>query len=592
MTVRFATSVAVVLLSASFLLDAQVKSFRPVTEAMLRNPAPGDWLNWRRTDNAWGYSPLDQITRQNVAQLQLAWSWSMDDSGSQQATPLVYDGIMYLPNPRGVIQALDAASGDLIWEYRPGATPPPAPTGRGGGEQTDIPRLPQRPTTGGGDTGRGIQRNVAIFGDKIFGTTNDAHIVALDARTGKLAWDVKVADEKLGYEYTSGPIVVRGKVIAGMTGCSRYKEDVCFISGHDAQTGTELWRTSTVARPDEPGGDTWGELPLMFRAGSDAWIPGSYDPDANLVYWGTAQAKPWARVVRGTDGAALYTNSTLALDPDTGKMKWYYQHIPGETLDMDEVFESILIDVGARQSLFKMGKLGILWQLDRKTGAFIRATDLGYQNILDVDQQSGKVAYRPGKVPQVGVELNFCPSTAGFKSWRAMAFNPQTNALYVPINLNCEIATFGPTAKVAGGGGTGPVRRKNAKHPQSDGNLGEFLALDVTSGKILWRHRTPSPSNTAALATAGGVVFGGDWDRHMYAYDAATGKVLWQTRLPTSAQGFPITYLANGKQYVAMPAGIGGGSWSTLIAPELAPEIRRPNSGNALLVFALPTGSR
>jgi alcohol dehydrogenase (cytochrome c) len=591
MAVRIAAFVAAILVSGSFLLDAQVKSFRPVTEAMLRNPAPGDWLNWRRTDNAWGYSPLDQITRQNVGQLQLAWSWSMDDTGSQQATPLVYDGIMYLPNPRGVIQALDAATGDLIWEYRPGVAPPPAPAGRGGGEQTDIPRLSQRPATGGGDTGRGIQRNLAIFGDKIYGTTNDAHIVALDARTGKLAWDVKVADEKLGYEYTSGPIVVRGKVIAGMTGCSRYKDDVCFISGHDAQTGKELWRTSTVARPDDPGGDTWGELPLMFRAGSDAWIPGSYDPDANLVYWGTAQAKPWARVVRGTDGAALYTNSTLALDPDTGKMKWYYQHIPGETQDMDEVFESILIDVGGRPSLFKMGKLGILWQLDRKTGAFVRATDLGYQNILDVDQ-TGKVTYRPGMIPQLGVQINFCPSTAGFKSWRAMAFNPQTNALYVPMNLNCEIATFGPTAKVAGGGGTGPVRRKNTRHPQSDGNLGEFLALDVTSGKILWRHRTPSPSNTAALATAGGVVFGGDWDRHMYAYDAATGNVLWQTRLPTSAQGFPITYLANGRQYVAMPAGIGGGSWSTLIAPELAPEIRRPNSGNALLVFALPAGSR
>ena len=593
MTVRFAACVAAMAVSGGFLLDAQVKSFRPVTEAMLRNPAPGDWLNWRRTDNAWGYSPLDQITRQNVGQLQLAWSWSMDDTGSQQATPLVYDGIMYLPNPRGVIQALDAATGDLIWEYRPGATPPPAPAAArpSAGEQTDIPRLSQRPATGGGDTGRGIQRNLAIFGDKIFGTTNDAHIVALDARTGKLAWDVKVADEKLGYEYTSGPIVVRGKVIAGMTGCSRYKEDVCFISGHDAATGKELWRTSTVARPDEPGGDSWGELPLMFRAGSDAWIPGSYDPDANLVYWGTAQAKPWARVVRGTDGAALYTNSTLALDPDTGKMKWYYQHIPGETQDMDEVFESILIDVGGRPSLFKMGKLGILWQLDRKTGAFVRATDLGYQNILDVDQ-SGKVTYRPGMIPQLGVQISFCPSTAGFKSWRAMAFNPQTNALYVPMNLNCEIATFGPNAKVAGGGGTGPVRRKNTKHPQSDGNLGEFLALDVTSGKILWRHRTPSPSNTAALATAGGVVFGGDWDRHMYAYDAATGKVLWQTRLPTSAQGFPITYLANGKQYVAMPAGIGGGSWSTLIAPELAPEIRRPNSGNTLLVFALPNGSR
>ena len=592
MTSRLIYAFSSVLLGSTLLLTAQVKEFRPVTEAMLRNPAPGDWLNWRRTDSAWGYSPLDQINKQNVQQLQLAWSWSMDDTGAQEAAPLVYDGVMYLPNPRGVIQALDAATGDLIWEYRPGVTPPPTPAGRGGGEQTEIPRLAQRPAGGGNDLGRGIQKTLAIFDDKIFGTTNDAHIVALDARTGKLLWDVTVADEKLGYGYTSGPIVVRGKVIAGMTGCSRYKDDVCFISGHDSETGKELWRTSTVARPGEPGGDTWGDLALMFRAGSDAWIPGSYDPAANLVYWGTAQAKPWARAVRGTDGAALYTNSTLALDPDTGKMKWYYQHIPGETTDMDEVFESILIDVGARQSLFKMGKLGILWQLDRKTGAFIRATDLGYQNIIDVDPHSGKVTYRAGKIPQIGVQLDFCPSTAGFKSWRAMAFSPQTNALYVPMNLNCEVATFGPASRVAGGGGTGPVRRKNTKHPQADGQLGEFLALEITTGKVLWRHRTPSPSNTAALATAGGVVFGGDWDRHMYAYDATSGKILWQTRLPTSAQGFPITYLANGKQYVAMPAGIGGGSWSTLIAPELAPEIRRPNSGNALLVFALPAGSR
>ncbi|MGH9204712.1 MAG: PQQ-binding-like beta-propeller repeat protein, partial [Vicinamibacterales bacterium] len=219
MSLRFALSISIALVSSSLLLLAQTKELRPVTEAMLRNPAPGDWLNWRRTDNAWGYSPLDQITRKNVQQLQLAWSWSMDDTGSQQAAPLVYDGVMYLPNPRGVIQALDAATGDLIWEYRPGATPQsaatppgvgrvlsdrPQPSGRGGGEQTDIPRLPQRPAAGAGDTGRGIQRNVAIYGDKIFGTTNDAHIVALDARTGKLAWDVAVADAKLGYEYTSG----------------------------------------------------------------------------------------------------------------------------------------------------------------------------------------------------------------------------------------------------------------------------------------------------------------------------------------------------------------------------------------------------
>ena len=594
MRARFAFLVVAAALIPGLWAAAQVRDVRPVTEAMLRNPAPGDWLNWRRTDNAWGYSPLDQINRQNVGQLQLAWSWAMDDTGAQEATPLVSDGVMYLPNPRGVIQALDAATGELIWEYRPEApssAAPPAARG-GGGEQTNIPRLSQRPAAapaaGGGDTERGIQRSLAIFGDKIFGTTGDAHLVALDARTGKVVWDTTVADWRLGYGYTSGPIVVRGKVIAGIAGCSRYKDDVCFITAHDAATGKEVWRTSTIAKPGEPGGETWGDLPLKFRAGSDAWIPGSYDPDANLVYWGTAQAKPWARAVRGTDGAALYTNSTLALDPDTGTMKWYYQHLPGETQDMDEVFENILIDVGGRKSLFKMGKLGILWQLDRTTGAFVHASDLEYQTILDVNPQTGKVSYRPGKIPQIGVQVDMCPSTAGFKSWRAMAFSPQTNFMYIPMSLNCEKAIFGRgPEKEVGRGGTGPVQRQDYKHPASGGSLGEFQALDIRTGKTVWRHRTASPSNTAALATAGGLVFGGDWDRYMYAYDAATGKILWQTRLPTSAQGFPITYLANGKQYVAMPAGIGGGSWSTLLGPELAPEIRRPNKGNVLLVFAI-----
>jgi len=555
--------------ACSVFLFAQVKDFKPVTEAMLRSPAPGDWLNWRRTDNAWGYSPLDQINRQNVSQLQLAWSWAMDDTGANEMTPLVYDGIMYLPNPRGVIQALDAATGDLIWQYRPAALAAAA----------------------GSDASRGIQRNLAIFGDKIFATTGDAHIIALDARTGKLAWDTKVADSKLGYGYTSGPIVARGKVIAGMSGCSRYKDDVCFISGHDAATGKEVWRTSTIARPGEPGGETWGDLALTFRAGGDAWIPGSYDPETNLVYIGTAQAKPWARAARGTDGDALYTNSTLALDPDTGKMKWYYQHLPGETQDMDEVFERILVDAGGRKSVFEMGKLGILWQLDRATGQFIHATDLGYQNVVQLNGQTGKVTYL--KVPQLGVEVDWCPSTAGFKSWRAMSYNPQTHAFYIPMNLTCEKGTFSPVEKVVGKGGTGPVARADYKHPESGGSLGEFLSMDSQTGKVLWRQRTASPSNTAALSTAGNVVFGGDWDRHVYAYDATNGKILWQSRLPTSAQGFPITYLAKGKQYVALPTGIGGGSWSTLIPSELSPEIRHPlSSGNGLFVFALPSSEQ
>ena len=602
--VALSTSGALVL-AATLALVAQVKdlhptelaTFTPVTEQMLRNPPPGDWLNWRRTDNNWGYSTLTEINKENVQQMQLAWSWAMDDTGANEAVPIVHDGIMYLPNPRGVIQALDAATGDLIWEYRPGmeAARPARSPNPNSGEQTSIPRQSQRPVAapaggGGGDEGRGIQRNIALFGDRIFGTTNDAHIVAVNAKTGKVVWDTRMADPNLGYQYTAGPIVVRGKVIAGITGCSRYKEDVCFIAGLDANTGKEIWRTSSIARPGEPGGDTWGDLPLKFRAGGDMWMSGSYDPETNLVYWGTAQAKPWARVVRGTDGAALYTSSTLALDPDTGQMKWYYQHIPGETQDMDETFERILIDVGGVKSLFTMGKLGILWQINRVTGKFVHSYDLGYQNILEVNGQSGKVTYNPGMIPQVGVQLDMCPSTAGFKSWRAMAYSPQTNAMYVPLNLNCEHATFGPgpAERVVGRGGSGSVRRRNYMHPAADSYLGEFLAMDVASGRIIWRQRYASPMNTAALTTAGGLAFAGDWDRHMYAYDAATGKVLWQTRLPTTAQGFPITYAVRGKQYVAMPAGIGGGSWSTLIAPELRPDIRRPLGGNSLHVFALP----
>lgn len=548
---------------------AQVENFRPVTEEMLRNPAPEEWLNWRRTDNSWGYSTLTGIQGENVKNLQLAWSWGMTD-GAQEATPLVSNGIMYLPNPRDVIQALNAATGDLIWEYRPvRAAGAAAPQGEGGG----------------------AQRNIALFGTNVYAATSDAHMIALDARTGKVTWDVTVADKTLGYQYTAGPIVVKGKVIAGITGCSRYKEDVCFITAHDAATGRELWRTSSIARPGEPGGDTWGDLPLHLRAGGDMWIAGSYDPETNLIYWGTAQAKPWARAARGTDEAALYTSSTLALNPETGEMKWFYQHIPGETQDMDEVFERILIDVGGRKSMFTMGKLGLLWQLDRTTGAFISARDIGYQNILDVDPRDGKVTYRPDRIPRLNVPMDMCPSTSGFKSWRSMAYSPQTSAVYIPLNLNCEHAIFGPPAaeKVIGRSAQSPVRRTNLVHPESNGYLGEFRGMDVRSGKATWTQRLASPMNTAALATAGGLVFGGDWDRYFYAFSATTGKILWQTRLPTSAQGYPITYAVNGRQFVAVPAGGGGASWSTQIAPDLRPDIRRPQGGNALFVFALPT---
>lgn len=566
---------------------AQTGPLTLVTDAMLAEPPPESWLNWRGGQGSWGYSELDQIDTGNVHRMQLAWSWSFDDTGAGQAAPLVHDGVMFLPGPRGVIQALDAVTGDLLWEYRPGITPvlegsDAAPLGP---EQLGDTALPASYWAG---VGRGVQKNIAIYGDRIFAATENASVLAVDSRTGLLVWESPVADPAMGYNYVAGPIIADGVVVTGINGCDRYKEGACYITGHDPDTGEELWRISTVAQPGEPGDASWGDLPLEFRAGGDSWISGSYDPATGLVYMGTAQAKPWARVVRGTDGDALYTNSTLALDPHSGEIVWYYQHLPGETHDMDEVFESVLIDIDGRQSLFKMGKLGILWQLDRATGEFISGTDIGYQTIVELDPVTGSVRYRDGMIPRIGQELDMCPSTSGFKSWRAMSYSPQTRALYIPITLNCELATFGPVEFELGGGGTGPVRRINYPHPEAGDNLGELLVLGVPDGEVRWRYRSRAPVNTAALATAGGLIFAGDYDRRMFAFDAENGEILWQTRVNTSAQGFPISYMVDGRQFVALPAGVGGASWSNMLPRELAPELRHPARGNAIHVFALP----
>ena len=298
--------------------QAQVAEVRPATDAVLQNPDPADWLNWRRTLDGWGFSPLDQIDRGNVGRLQLAWSWGLDP-GISQTTPIVRDGVMFIANPGNVVQALDARTGDFIWEHRP--------------EMDERRRLSAQ------------LRSLAIYHDLVILATVDAHIVGLDARTGAVRWDTAVMPNEEGYRFSSGPVIADGTIVAGMTGCERFREDTCYIVGLDGRTGRVLWRTSTVARPGERGGDTWGDLPVLYRAGSDAWIPGSYDPVSGLIYYGTSQAKPWTRDARGTDGDALYSNSTLALDPATGEMKWYFQHIPGDSHDMDETFERILVDL-------------------------------------------------------------------------------------------------------------------------------------------------------------------------------------------------------------------------------------------------------
>ena len=304
--------------------------FTPVTDDLLRNPPAGEWLSWRRTLDGQAYSPLDQVTPENVHELRLAWVWAME-SGRVQTTPLVHDGVMYLANAGNVLQALDAKTGDIIWQYRR-----EFPEGRRSN----------------------LMRSIAIYEDKIFLRTADVSVIAVDARTGELVWETSKVEGGQGFAHSSGPIIAGGVVVSGITRCSRLSAAGCFITGHDPDTGEELWRTSTIAQPGQPGGDTWGDLPLGVRGGTETWIPGSYDPDLNLFYIGTAQAKPWAAVSRGlsTHHAVLYSNSTLALDPKTGELIWYFQHVPGESLDLDTVFERVLVDVDDEKLVFTVGK--------------------------------------------------------------------------------------------------------------------------------------------------------------------------------------------------------------------------------------------
>ncbi|MEE3201974.1 MAG: PQQ-binding-like beta-propeller repeat protein, partial [Acidobacteriota bacterium] len=552
---RVAVLVCAVVVCVAPLLPAQTSNdFVPVTDGMLQNPDAADWLMWRRTLDGWGYSPLDQINRTNVRELEMVWSRALYP-GRQQATPLAYDGVLYMPNPNDVIQAIDAVTGDLMWEHR-----------RVVPDDTCDYLL-----TGMCDT----NRNVAIYDNLIIDTSVDEHVFALDAQTGDMVWETKILDYKTHpATQTSGPIVANGKVISGRSCMPDGGPDACVITAHDAKTGAELWRRRTIPGPGEPGDDSWGDVPFEDRRHVGTWMVPSYDPELNLIYIGTSVTSPAPKfMLGGADKKHLYHNCTLALDADTGEIVWYYQHL-NDSWDLDHPFERLLVDTVVRPDASEVswinprlqpgeerrvitgipGKTGIVYTLDRETGEFLWATPTITQNVIsDIDGATGAVTENSELVfTSVGQEVLTCPHASGGKDWEAGAYSPRTNTMYMPLrNVCARMLTLDPDNSEQNP--LYSIAWRSQIAPQTD-QVGTVQAISAETGKITWKYEQRAATMSLA-ATGGGLVFGGDVNGRFYAFDDETGDVLWQINLGSAVTGFPITYGVDGRQFVAVSTG-------------------------------------
>ena len=559
---------------------AQAPAVAPVTDAMLQDPAPGDWLMWRRTLNGWGYSPLDQITRENVSDLRLVWTRGLS-AGSQEGTPLVYGGTLYMPNPNDHLQAIDAVTGDLRWEYRR--------------------EIPEDAAEVLGGVLVSVNRNVAIHGNVIIDTGNDGYVYAVDTATGELAWETEILDYRTApVRHTSGPIVANGKVVSGRSCRPVSGPAGCVIVAHDAATGAELWRTRLVPAPGEPGDETWGGVPYEERVHVGSWMVPSYDPELDLIYVGTSVTSPAPKfLLGGSDLKHLYHNSTLALDADTGEIRWYYQHL-NDHWDMDHPFERLLVDTVVAPDPAEVswinprlrageerrvitgipGKTGVVYTLDRETGEFLWATPTVAQNLIsDIDGATGEVTENPEVVfSAYGQQILSCPGWLGGKDWEAGAYSPLTNTMYYPLRNSCARVLATPDEGLA-------IYQLAARFQLAPGTdqLGTVRAISAETGRTMWLQEQRA-ATLSLVTTGGGLVFGGDVNGRFRALDQETGEVLWEINLGSPVTGFPISYAVDGRQYVAVSTGTAA-SASAFVG--LTPELR-PSYGNNLFVFALP----
>jgi alcohol dehydrogenase (cytochrome c) len=557
-----------------------IENFKPVTQEMLENPAPEDWLMFSRTYDAQRYSPLDQINKKNVSKLQLAWSRGIGTAGEVQSIPLVYKGVMYVLGPEGIILALDAATGDFIWKY-----------------ERDMEEAEKH-------RARARSKNLAIYENMIISTAPDNFLIAVDAQTGELIWETKVD----GGQQTSGPIVAHGVIVSGRA-CEGGKRESCFIAGHDAGTGRELWKFYTVPAMGQTGSETWGKSPDHDRNTASTWgLSGSYDPERNLVLWGIANPVPNTRGDRhGGDAAGtafvapadLYSNSTVALVPETGELKWYYQHLPGDDWDMDYTNERVLVRTRinpdpnyvkwinedargqVRDVTVMMGEGGGIFVNDRGTGEFLWATpypfDTGHFVLSDIDTKTGQTYINKDVVLTAPGEQHLV-CYWNTRSYWPTAYSPRTNSIYATYIDNCLDMTRSKDGQ--------SERRMRGIRPGYDQEQSNGLAkINLETGEMMFFNQSSRPSTGAMLTTAGGLVFNGDLYRYFRAFDDKTGKKLWETRLGGPATVSTITYGVKGKQYVAVISAFNFASMS-LAGMWRVPDYIRDHF--AVYVFALP----
>ena len=543
------------------------RAWEPITEDRLLNPEDGDWMNYRRTYDVTGFSPLDQINRDNVGDLRLVWAWSVRDNSRWVPTPIVANGLMYVSEGSGRVIAFDVVSGDVAWVHTRSYP-------------EDIEK----------SQALGRHRGVSVYGDTIYWGTADAALVALDALTGEQRWEVSTGDYSTGLGHSHPALIADGKVVLGFAGGDRSGRGV--VVAHDAQTGEHIWTTYTVPAPGEPGYETWTEREIPPLGGL-TWNTISYDPELGLVYLGTGQPTPWASTLRGP-GDALYTNCILALDLDTGEIEWYFQVVPSDNWDLDATHESMLVDLVINgvehKALIETSKIGWGIVLDRETGRFINAFRTGYDNIITGWTDTGSPIFNPEQIPtldDVDSDRIFevCPHFHGARNLNSPSFSPETGLYYSGINNSCMDVTFVSEEYEPGRVYRGMASR--VKMVPGYDYIGEFVAFNPVSGERAWEYRPESgaPMTASALATAGGIVFGGTADRRFFALDADNGDLLWETRLNGDISGAPVTFEIDGRQYLAV--GAGGRIGQTTSYARLT-DITLPQGSGVVWVFALP----